>query len=139
MCFSFRENTPSKSTTLSSPVNFEALKSSLISYLTILDSSLKCTAVEDVNFSASHLTASFGKQTEQLYQTGKQSALESFGFTINRTRSKIKDAGNGVTVTSGVIPENHLVALYPGKMSSSIYSCSAVHLIQTPGDLPNLF
>ncbi len=39
---------------------------------------------------------------------------EKFGFSIERKQSKIKNAGHGVFVSDGYIPENNIAAMYPG-------------------------
>jgi len=36
------------------------------------------------------------------------------GFTVERRPSRITGGGNGVIVTSGVIPEGTVAAMYPG-------------------------
>ncbi|XP_067928925.1 SET domain-containing protein 9-like [Watersipora subatra] len=84
-------------------------------YLTHLNGALQSRyGTDETIFLTDHLSRSFARCTKGYCTLGLQSAEETLGFTISRCRSTIIEAGTGVRVTKGVIPKNHLVALYPG-------------------------
>ena len=51
-----------------------------------------------------------------------------FGFLIERKQSSIENAGQGVFVTSGCIPEHHIAAMYPGIYLIKINLSAREHL-----------
>ncbi|XP_041359872.1 SET domain-containing protein 9-like isoform X2 [Gigantopelta aegis] len=51
---------------------------------------------------------------EYIYETNLQLMNELCGFTIKRVSSVLGDGGLGVQVTSGYVPPNSIVAMYPG-------------------------
>lgn len=66
-------------------------------------------------------------KAEQRDVTYNAAFENEFGFLIERKQSSIENAGHGVFVTSGCIPEHHIAAMYPG----TIYYPSDPLLIQS--------
>lgn len=69
---------------------------------------------DGMTYSEYHLRQSFAKDTYDFHQQGLSCVHSSFGFKLERQPSSIDGAGVGVFVTAGAVPENHLVAMYPG-------------------------
>ena len=51
---------------------------------------------------------------ESLHKKNVSIMKDVLGFTVERRASRITGGGNGVIVTSGVIPEGTVAAIYPG-------------------------
>ena len=50
----------------------------------------------------------------ELSKQNKNWLYEAFGYTIERGKSTVKDAGTGVIVTRGTVPKATVVGIYPG-------------------------
>lgn len=49
---------------------------------------------------------------------------EIWGYSLELRQSDLKGGGIGVFVSSGSVPENHLVGLYPGlKLNTMLHTC----------------
>ena len=51
----------------------------------------------------------------QMSQNTSELMGEVYGFTLALRKSSLQDGGRGVFVSSGTVPEKHIVGLYPGE------------------------
>lgn len=51
----------------------------------------------------------------QMSQNTSELMGEVYGFTLALRKSSLRDGGRGVFVSSGTVPEKHIVGLYPGE------------------------
>lgn len=113
--FSMRQSLDADAAMLSRS-HAELLETDLCTYLNKLDFRLKEASADPKYYSAVHLGASFRRKTEMYHQIGDRCAYDTLGFSLSRRPSTIGEAGTGVFVSNGGILQNHLVAVYPGRL-----------------------